>query len=93
MVKNPPPCAGDIRDSGSIPGSGRSSGAGRGNPPQYPCLDSYAGDTRESGSIPGSGDRLEQDVATHRSIPAWRIEWAEEPGGPQSTVSHSVGQD
>ena len=32
MVKNPPPYAGDIRDSDSIPGSGRSSGAGNGNP-------------------------------------------------------------
>ena len=32
VVKNPPPYAGDIRDSDSIPGSGRSSGAGNGNP-------------------------------------------------------------
>ena len=41
----------------------------------------------------GLEDPLEQDVASHSSIAAWRIEWAEEPGGPQSTVSHSVGQD
>ena len=32
MVKNPPVNAGDIRDSGSIPGSGRSPGGGHGNP-------------------------------------------------------------
>ena len=32
MVKNPPANAGDIRDSGSIPGLGRSSGGGNGNP-------------------------------------------------------------
>ena len=31
--------AGDIRDTGSVPGSGRSPGAGRGNPLQYSCLD------------------------------------------------------
>ena len=31
MVKNPPANAGDIRDSGSIPGSGRSPGGGDGN--------------------------------------------------------------
>ena len=30
MVKNPPANAGDIRDTGSIPGSGRSLGAGNG---------------------------------------------------------------
>ena len=32
MVKNLPASAGDIRDSGSIPGSGRSPGGGHGNP-------------------------------------------------------------
>ena len=34
MVKNPPANAGDIRDMGSIPGSGRSPGGGNGNPRQ-----------------------------------------------------------
>ena len=34
IVKNPPANAGDIRDAGSIPGSGRSSGGGHGNPLQ-----------------------------------------------------------
>ena len=40
VVKNPPANAGDIRDVGSIPGSGRSSGEGNGNPLQYSCLES-----------------------------------------------------
>ena len=31
--------AGDIRDSGSIPGLGRSPGGGHGNPLQYSCLE------------------------------------------------------
>ena len=35
MVKNPPASAGDARDLGSIPGSGRSPGGGNGNPLQY----------------------------------------------------------
>ena len=35
VVKNPPANAGDIRDSGSIPGSGGSSGEGNGHPLQY----------------------------------------------------------
>ena len=37
VVKNPPANAGDGRDAGSIPGSGRSPGGGHGNPPQYSC--------------------------------------------------------
>ena len=36
---HPPANAGDIRDVGSIPGSGRFSGAGYGNPLQYSCLE------------------------------------------------------
>ena len=39
MVKNPPTNAGDIRDGGSIPGSGRSPGGGHGNPLKYSCLE------------------------------------------------------
>ena len=42
MVKNPPANEGDardIRDPGSILGSGRSPGGGHGNPLQYSCLD------------------------------------------------------
>ena len=35
MVKNLPANAGDIKDVGSIPGSGRSPGEGNGNPLQY----------------------------------------------------------
>ena len=38
VVKNLPANAGDMRDSGSIPGSGRSPGEGNGNPRQYSCL-------------------------------------------------------
>ena len=40
VVKNLPANAGDARDKGSIPGSGRSSGVGNGNPLQYSCLGS-----------------------------------------------------
>ena len=38
VVKNSPAKAGDIRDAGSIPESGRFSGGGNGNPFQYFCL-------------------------------------------------------
>ena len=39
VVKNPPTSALDIRDTGSVPGSGRSPGGGHGNPLQYSCLE------------------------------------------------------
>ena len=39
----------------------------------------------------GREDPLEEDMATHSSILAWRIPWAEEPGGLQSMGSQRVG--
>ena len=39
MVKNLTANAGDLRDAGLIPGSGRSPGEGNGNPLQYSCLE------------------------------------------------------
>ena len=39
MVKNRLATAEDIRDTGSIPGSGRFPGGGHGNPLQYSCLE------------------------------------------------------
>ena len=41
----------------------------------------------------GREDPLEKEMATHSSAFAWRILWAEEPGGLQSTGSQRVGQD
>ena len=39
VVKNLPANAVDVRDVGSILGSGRYPGVGHGNPLQYPCLE------------------------------------------------------
>ena len=39
VVKNTPANAGDVRDTGSIPGLGRSPEVGHGNPPQGSCLE------------------------------------------------------
>ena len=41
----------------------------------------------------GEKDPLEEEIATHSSIPAWRIPWIEEPGGLQSKGSQRVGHD
>ena len=41
----------------------------------------------------GWEDLLEEEMATHFSILAWRIPWTEEPGGRQSMGSQRVGHD
>ena len=41
VIKNPPADVGDARDAGSIPGLGRSSGGGQGNPLKYSCLENF----------------------------------------------------
>ena len=39
VAKNLPANAGDVRDTGSVPGLGRFPGGGHGNPLQYSCLE------------------------------------------------------
>ena len=41
----------------------------------------------------GQEDPLEEGMATHSSILAWRIPWTEEPGGLQSTGLQRGGHD
>ena len=41
----------------------------------------------------GREDPLEKEMATHSSIPAWRIPWTEEPNRLQSVGSQRVGHD
>jgi len=48
-------------------------------------------DIRDVGSIPGWEDSLEEGIATHSSILAWRMPWTEEPEGLLSIGLHSVG--
>ena len=38
-------------------------------------------------------DPLEEEMATHSSILAWKIPWTEEPGRLQSMGSQRVGHD
>ena len=41
----------------------------------------------------GWENSLEEDMATHSSIVAWRIPWTEDPGGLQSMGSQRAGHD
>ena len=52
-----------------------------------------AGDIREIAGSLGLEDALEEGMATHSSIHAWRIPWTEEPGGLWSIGSQRVGYD
>ena len=76
VVKNSPAKAGNLRDAGSIPGSG--------SPGRPLCIYIWS---------LGQEDPLEEEMATHSSILAWRIPWTEEPGGLQSRGLQRVGQD
>ena len=38
-------------------------------------------DAGDLGLIPGSRISMEEEIATHSSIPAWEIPWTEKPGG------------
>ena len=41
----------------------------------------------------GGEDPVEEEIATHSSILAWKTPWTEEPGGLQSTGSQRVRDD
>ena len=58
VVKNLPANAGDIRDMGSIPGSGRSPGGGHGNPLQYSCLENL----KDGGSWQATDHRVTKSL-------------------------------
>ena len=108
LVKNLSAKAGDIRDTGSIPRSGRSPGGVRGNPLQY----SYLKNPMDPGAwlaavheVAKSRTQLkdftftfhfhalEKEMATHSSVLAWRIPGMGKPGGLPSMGSHRVGHD
>ena len=48
------------------------------------------GETTDVSSIPGLEDSLEKEMATHSSILAWKIAWAEEPSGLQFMPTQRV---
>ena len=64
MVKNPPTIAGDIRDVGSIPESGRCPGGRHGNPLQYFCLENPHGQRSLVGYSPYGHKELDVTEAT-----------------------------
>ena len=51
-----------------------------------------AEDARDGSSIPES-DPVQEEMATHSSILAWKIQWIEEPGGLLSMGSQRLRRD
>ena len=56
-------------------------------------LPANAEDITDVGSTLGQEGPLEEGLATHSSILAWRVSWTEQPGRPQSTESQIVRHD
>ena len=52
-----------------------------------------AGDKGDAGLIPGQEDPLQEGMATHSSVLAWRISGTEDPGGLQSLGSQRARHD
>ena len=95
-------------DVGSTSGSERSPGEGKGNPLLYSGLENSMdrgawwvtvhgvskSQTRLSDfTFTFHFHALEKEMATHSSVPAWRIPGMGEPGGLLSMGSHRVGHD
>ena len=70
VVRNLPANAGDTRNTGSIPGLGRSPGEGNGNPLQYSCLENPHGQRSLVGCSPWGCK--ESDMTEHASPPITR---------------------
>ena len=97
-----------LSNPGSIAESGRSPGGGNNNPLQYSCLKNpmdrgawWATSSRVAKSQTWLSDftftfhyhALEEEMATHSSVLAWRIPGTAESGGLPSLGWHRVGHD
>ena len=84
VIKNPPADVGDARDAGSIPGLGRSSGGGKGNPLKYSCLENFM--DRGTWWATVCGVTKESDTSEHKHIPQIIRYYISEDGDPGCKV-------
>ena len=77
VVKNPPGNAGEVRDTVSIPGSGRSPGRGHGNLLQDSCLEN----PRDRRAWLAPVHRFTKDIVRQRKKrKEWKVEKTESKG-------------
>ena len=69
LVKNPSAIAGDFRDTGLIPGSGRSPGGEHGNLLQYSYLENPHGQRNQGDYSPQGCKELDKHEATKYKLP------------------------
>ena len=108
MVKNPPAYAGYAGNTGSILGSGKIPWRREGYPFPYSCLENSMDRGAWWVAVHGIAKSrtrlsdftftfpfhaLEEEMATHSSVLAWRIPGTGEPGGLPSMGSHRVGHN
>ena len=76
VVKNPPASAGDVRDTGSIPGSGRAPGGGNGYPLQYSCLENPMdrGAWQDTVHVITESEMTKYACRTARAYVCWKFE-------------------
>ena len=75
VVKNPSAVAGDIRDTGSIPGLGRSPLEGKGHPLQYSCLEDPM-DSLAGYNLQGCKEsNMTKQLSTYHSSFMFNINW------------------
>ena len=71
VVSNPPSSAGDSRDMGSIPGSGRCPGEGNGNPFQYFLPGKFHEQRSLAGYTPWARKESDMTEETRTHAPAY----------------------
>ena len=92
-IKNLPANAGDTRDAGLTPGSGRCLGVGNGTPLVAQTVKRLSITQERWVRSLGREDPLEKEMAIHSSTIAWKIPWTEEPGRLQSVGLQRVRHD
>jgi len=72
VVKNLPASAGNIRDTGLIPGLGRCPGGGNGHPLQYSCLGNPMDRGSRQATVHGV-TKSQAQLRTHCCIPNYKM--------------------
>ena len=93
MVKNSPANAGDVRDVGLIPVSGRAPGEGNCNPLQYSCLENPMGRGAWGAAVHGVTESdVTERLSTHalRAPQLWVLPVTSETPGPHEVWGRVV---
>ena len=91
MVKNLPANAGDPRDAGLIPGSGRSPGGGNGKPLQYSCLENPTDREAWRATVHGVAQNSDKTKQLKTHTHQWLGRQASNPGSGDAALGRGTG--